>query len=305
MCIIICMDMKQSDLGLLLALDALLSERNVTRASERMSISQPAMSAQLARLRDLFDDPLLVSSGRQMVPTALAMSLHEPLHRSLVELAQLIKERQPFDPGSTARVFRIIAADYLHLAVTLPLIREISEIAPNVQIVLLPYERATAWELLENLKADLLIVWKQFTPPEARATPIFTDRLCFVQRKHHPRHKEKPSVDEICRLSHAIIAPEAGSLWGIIDAELEKLGRERRVVASLPSFLAVPELVAQSDLVASIPRRLAEIKSDRLDAFDLPFANLEFEVLLSWHPRMHADPGHRWLRRLTVPSGSE
>ncbi len=291
------MDIRQSDLGLLLALDALLCERNVTRAAERLNISQPAMSAQLARLRDLFKDPLLVASGRQMVPTARAMALHEPLHHRLVELSQLVREHQPFEPPSTSRVFRIIAPDYLHMIVSLPLIHGIGASAPNVQIVLLPFERATAWQQLENLDADLLLVWRQLTPEEARATPILSDHLCFVQRARHPRGKTSPGVDELCQLSHAIIAPEAGALWGVIDDELRKVGKKRRIVASLPSFLTVPALVAQSDLVAAIPRRLANITPGSLEVFDLPLGNMDFEMLLSWHPRMQSDPGHQWLRQ--------
>ncbi len=294
------MDMRQTDLGLLLALDTLLAERNVTRASERLNISQPAMSAQLARLRDLFDDPLLISSGRHMVPTARAMSLQEPLHRALLELTQLIRERQPFDPGRTPRTFRIIASDYLHQVVTSPLICEVSRGSPNVQVVQLPFDRATAWQMLENLQADLLLVWKQLTPQDARAVPIFKDQLCFIQRKMHPRGKKKLSVDEICRLPHAMIAADAGAVWGVVDDELKKLGRKRNIVASLPSFLAVPSLVAQSDLVAAVPRRLANTMSDGLDIFDLPLPKMDFEMLVSWHPRMHADPGHQWVRNLIV-----
>lgn len=291
------MDIRQADLGLLLALDALLAEGNVTRASERLNISQPAMSAQLARLRDLFDDPLLVQSGRAMVPTARAISLQEPLHRSLLELSHLVRERRPFAPGTVSRAFRIIGADYLHVLVTLPLIRAVSAIAPNVQIVLLPFDRSAAWSQLENLDADLLVVWRQFTPEEAKAAPLFTDQLCLVQRKGHPRGTGAPGLDEICRYPSAIVAPEAGTLWGVVDEELKKLGRKRRVMTSMPSFLTVPLLVEQSDLIAAIPRRLASVNSDRLDLFDLPLPNMGFEMLLSWHPRMQADPGHRWLRR--------
>lgn len=291
------MDVRQSDLGLLLALDALLAERNVTRAAERLNISQPAMSAQLARLRDLFQDPLLVASGRQMVPTARAMSLQEPLHHQLVELSQLIRERQPFDPTDTSRVFRIIAPDYLHV-LTLPLICEVAERAPNVQIVVMPFDSTTAWQKLESLEADLLLVWRQLTPEEARAAPILQDSLCFVQRTKHPRGKKKLNVDDLCKLSHAVIVHEPGALWGVVDDELRKLGKKRRVVASMPSFLSVPALVAQSDIVATMPRKLAKYMSEGLDVFDLPFPNMDFELLLSWHPRMHADPGHEWLRQL-------
>lgn len=293
------MDMRQSDLGLLLALDALLAERNVTRAARRLNISQPAMSAQLARLRDLFSDPLLVASGRQMVPTALAVSLQGELHLKLLELTQLVRERQPFDPSSTSRIFRIIAPDYLHTVVSVPLIREASRVTSNVQIVLLPFERSLAWRMLENLEADLLLMWRQLTPEEARATPLFREQLCFVQRKNHPRGKKNPTVEELCQFPHAIIAPDAGSLWGVVDDELQKLGRARHVVASLPSFMAVPALVASTDLVAAIPRKLAETTSERLNVFDLPLENMDFEILMSWHPRMHGDPGHEWLRKRT------
>ncbi|MCC0011287.1 MAG: LysR family transcriptional regulator [Hyphomicrobiaceae bacterium] len=299
------MDIRQADLGLLLALDALLAERNVTRAAERLNISQPAMSAQLARLRDLLKDPLLIASGRQMVPTALALTLHEPLHQRLVDLAQLIRERQPFEPSRAKRVFRIIAPDYLHMVVMIPLIREVSKVAPDVQIVLLPFEQAKAWQQLENLEADLLLVWRQLTPEDARASPIFNDELCFVQRKKHPRGMKKPSVSELCSLSHAIVSPEAGALWGVVDEELKKLGKKRRVVASLRSFLALPTLISQSDLVAAVPRKLAEKTADKLDAFQLPFPDMKFEMLLSWHPRMHADPGHEWLRKLALTVSGE
>ncbi|MCB1505256.1 MAG: LysR family transcriptional regulator [Hyphomicrobiaceae bacterium] len=291
------MDIKSSDLGLLVALDALLSERNVTRASERLNISQPAMSAQLSRLRDLFDDPLLVQSGRQMVPTARADALRDPLHRSLRELSQMVRESQPFDPGTTSRTFRIIGTDYLHMLVTLPLIRHLAAHAPHVQIVLLPFNASTAWRQLEDLGADLVVVWRQLTPLESKASPLFKDRLCLVQRKGHPRGKNRPTVDEICEYPHAIIAPEAGALWGVIDEELKNLGRSRRVMASMPTFLTVPLLIAQSDMLAAIPKRLASINSDSLDSFDLPFPHMDFEMLLSWHPRMQADPGHQWLRK--------
>lgn len=296
------MDIKQSDLGLLVALDALLAESNVTRAADRMNISQPAMSAQLARLRDLFDDPLLIPSGRKMMPTARALALQEPLHQRLLELSKLIKERQPFDPATTSRIFRIIAPDYLQMVVTPQLVRDVSAIAPNIQIVTLPFDRSTAWPLLENLKADMLIIWRQLTPQDAKATQLFKDRLCFVQRKKHPRGMKKPKIDDLCQLPHAMIAPDPGSLWGVVDEELKKHGRRRRIVASLPSFLSVPALVAQSDVVAAIPRRLAKAAGDQLDIFDLPFPGMEYQMLLAWHPRMHADIGHQWLRKLIAVS---
>lgn len=300
MCIITWMDIRRSDLGLLMALDALLTERNVTRAAERLAISQPAMSAQLARLRDLFDDPLLVASGRQMMPTARAMAIQEPLRRVLDELSQIVRERQPFDLATSTRTFRIIAADYLHMTVSMPLLRAVQDMAPGVRIAMLPFNPATAWSMLEGLEADLLIAWKEVTPVEARARRIYEDQLCLVQRIGHPRGKKKLGVEALCKLKHVVISPEGGSLRGPVDDELDQLGLSRTVVASVPSFLAAPSLVAETDLVTSMPRRLALLMRDKVDIFELPLAPLRYQILASWHERMHQDLGHQWLRELVV-----
>lgn len=296
------MDIRPSDLGLLLALDALLDEGNVTRAAERLNISQPAMSAQLARLRDLFDDPLLVSSGRQMIPTTRALALKDQLHRHIDGLSHLVREQQPFDPATSTRVFRIIAPDYLHVVVTLPLIRAVQAIAPKVQLVMLPFDPATAWAMLEQLEADLLVAWKEATPSEARAKMIFSDRLCLVQRAGHPRGRKKLTLESLCKLQHITISPQGGSLRGPVDEELNKLNLSRTVVASVPTFLAAPSLVAQTDLVTSMPFRLAKLVQDRIEIFELPLPPLTYDMLASWHPRTHNDLGHKWLRELLASS---
>lgn len=169
----------------------------------------------------------------------------------------------------------------------------------TVGLAITSIEQDSTWKMetrsetkaeLERIEADLLIMWRQHTPDEARSTPLFREKLCFVHRKNHPRGKKNPTVEELCQFPHAIIAPDAGSLWGVVDDELQKLGRTRNIVASLPSFMAVPALVASTDLIAAIPRKLAETTSERLDVSDLPFANMDFEKLMSWHPQMHADP---------------
>lgn len=296
------MDIRSSDLGLLLALDALLDECNVTRAAQRLNISQPAMSAQLARLRDLFDDPLLVSSGRKMLPTKRALALQDQLHRHLDGLSHLIRHRQSFDPATSTRTFRIIAPDYLHVIVTLPLIRAARAIAPTIQLVMLPYDPATAWTALERLEADLLVAWKEVTPSDARAKHIFSDRLCMVQRVGHPRGRKKLTLEVFCNLQHIVISPQGGSLRGPVDEELEKLDRSRTVVASVPTFLAASSLVANTDLVTSMPYRLALLMHDNIEIFELPFPPLTYEILSSWHARVHNDLGHKWLRELLASS---
>lgn len=294
------MDIRASDLGLLLALDALLEECHVTRAAERLNISQPAMSAQLARLRDLFQDPLLVSSGRQMVPTPLALELQEPLHKILEQLAQLVREKTPFDLASSTRTFRIIASDYLHQVVTIPMMKTAHELAPDIRFVMLPFDPVTAWKLLEGLDADLLIAWREVTPDDAKALKLYQESLCLAQRKKHPRGSKKPTLDAFCNLEHIIVPPTIGDLQGYVDHELKKLDRKRRVVTSLSSFLLAPELLEKSDLVAVLPRKFALSLNRTLDHFELPFSALKYDIMASWHPRMHHDEGLHWLRGLIV-----
>ena len=299
------MDIRSGDLRLLLALDALLTELNVTRAAERLHISQPAMSAQLARLRHLFDDPLLVPSGRQMVPTSRALSLQEPLHHALEDLTQLVRDRQSFDPATSQRTFRIIAPDYLHMALTCPLIQAAEAVAPEVKFALLPFEQNTAWSMLEAHDADLLLAWKQATPIEAKARHIYDEKLSVIQRTGHPRGTKKLTLAAYCKLKHLVVSQEGQDFRGPIDEELEKSGRQRQVIASAASLLVAPSLIAKTDLVASIPSKLAFMMDDTIDQFDLPLPGLNFEILASWHPRLQNDPAHQWVRNLVVSSFSK
>lgn len=296
------MNIRPSDLGLLVALNTLLEERNVTRAAEKLNISQPAMSAQLARLRDLFDDQLLVISGRQMLPTARALELQAPLRDLIDTISKVVSERQRFAPATSTRTFRIIAADYLQLVVVLPLLEAVRHTAPGIQLHLLPFDAATAWSKLEQLEADLVITWPNVIPPEARAIKLCDDDLCMVQRIGHPRGTAKLSVEALCALDHVVISHDGVSLRGLVDEELDKLGQTRRIVASAVSFLAAPAMVAQTDMVASMPRRLAKMMPDLVEIFDLPLPAIRFEFFAAWHPRMHNDSGHQWLRNQMVAS---
>lgn len=292
------MDIRRADLRLLVALEVLLAERSVTRAAERLSISQPAMSAQLARLRDLFDDPLLVASGRQMVPTTKALEIEQPLRRVLEDLTRIVRERQDFDPPTATNTFRIVATDYMHTTVTLPLMQAVAGLSPHVRIASLLLVEKLAWTMIENGEADLLIVSRGRTPPAAKARRLYEEGFTFVQRKGHPRGTRRLTLAQFCKLKHVLISPGGGSFKGPIDQTLQTMGKTRDVVASLPSFLLAPTLVEQTDLVAALPTRLANLLQDRLDCFQLPFETACFDVMLAWHPRHQNDPAHVWLREL-------
>lgn len=291
------MDIKQSDIGLLIALDVLLEQESVTAAAEVLGISQPAMSAQLARLRILFNDQLLAASGRKLVPTSRALELKAPLRALLADLDLLVRQTAQFDPATTDRTFRVIGTDYIHAVLAPDLFAHVSDTAPKARVALLPFDPATVWAQLENDAADIALI-TGMTLPEARRRPGLTETFKVIQRKDHPRGTDPFTLDTFCDAEHALVSPEGGGFVGRTDKLLADMGRKRRVVCSLPNFLLAPSMIASTDLIALIPERLARLNKDLVDQFDPPFPSPTFAVDLLWHPRRQNDPAHIWLRSL-------
>lgn len=295
------MDLPRHDLGLLLSLDVLLAERSVTRAARRLGISQPALSAQLARLRDLFDDPLLVRSGRTLVPTSRAEALRQPLNRLLDELQSLVAAELPFDPMAGPVTVRVIATDYIHAAVTGRLVAAFEGRgdvpAPDTRVVMMAHDPQRSRQDLEEGRADLMIASEPLLPQGAIRSRLFDERFVAVQRRGHPRGTGPFDLDEFCRLPHVLVSPVGGALRGVTDEALAALGRTRRIAASVSSFLQLPPLLARSDLIAMAPERLAMACTRDLDIFEPPVTVPGFTIHLAWHPRRDRDPRICWLRR--------
>ncbi|WP_372002139.1 LysR family transcriptional regulator [Tistrella mobilis] len=295
------MDLPRHDLGLLLSLDVLLAERSVTRAARRLGISQPALSAQLARLRDLFDDPLLVRSGRGLVPTSRAEALRQPLNRLLDELQSLVAAELPFDPMAGPVTVRVVATDYIHAAVTGRLVtafeRRDGGPAPDTRVVMMAHDPQRSRQDLEEGRADLIIASEPLLPQGAIRSRLFDERFVAVQRRGHPRGTAPLDLDEFCRLPHVLVSPVGGALRGVTDEALAAVGRARRIAASVSSFLQLPPLLARTDLIAMAPERLAMACARDLDIFEPPVAVPGFTIHLAWHPRRDRDPKICWLRR--------
>jgi DNA-binding transcriptional LysR family regulator len=290
------MDMKQAEVGLLLALDAVLEEGSVTAAARRMNISQPAFSAQLARLRRLFNDPLLVPSGRRLVPTTRARELQAPLRHLLGELDMLVRQEIGFDPVKSTNTFRLSATDYVHRVFSSRFARQLSSAAPKTRLALISFDGASVWSDLEAGRIDAAVVTTFFEIGEAKARPLFSERFVFVQRHGHPRGKQAPSLEEFCSLEHILVSPEGGGFVGVTDELLAKLKHRRQVVMSVPSFLLAPTMIAASNKVAVLPERIALAYAREIDAYDLPFELQGFNVQLVWHPSRQNDPAHLFFR---------
>ncbi|WNL46026.1 LysR family transcriptional regulator [Dyella sp. BiH032] len=291
-------DLRGIDLNLLVTLDMLLAERNVTRAATRLHLTQPAVSTQLARLRRVFGDPLLIpaESGRGMVPSAYALAMAEPLRAALKDLESVLRYRAGFDPREAKRRFVIAASDNATSVLGIRLMEALSrEAGPGVAVAFVVPELQRIAAQLESGEVDLLLGSERMVPSAMKARKLYDERFVLAQRKGHPRGARPPTLPGYCALRHVLVSTSGGSFHGFMDEHLEALGRKRDVVASVQSFAMAVELLCATDCVATLPARLAMRHADRLDSFRLPFKAHGFTLSAAWHPRNHADPGLRWL----------
>ncbi|AVS85324.1 LysR family transcriptional regulator [Paracidovorax avenae] len=287
--------LRQLDLNLLVTLDALLVEHNVTRAAERLHLSQPAVSLQLARLREFFADPLLLPGPRGMRPTARAEELREPLRHALSALAQAVAPPGPFDPAHSRQTWRVAAFDYGEHAVLLPVLAGLRASAPHGRLAVVqvpPFQLAAK---AEQGDIDLAFHTGAQAPPDLRRRRLFTERYVLAGRAGHPGLRRRPTLAQFCRLDHAIVSPDGGGFHGATDAALAKLGLERRVALSVPHFLFLAAVLASTDCVAMVPSRLVRGNA-ALKIVEPPLEVAGFDMLMLWPERVHRDPAHQWLR---------
>ena len=293
-------DLRATDLNLLVSLDVLLAERNVTRAAERLHISQPALSAQLGRLRQIFDDPLLMpaEAGRGMTPTARWLELLEPLRAALLHLHTVIQRRPVFDPTTDERTFQLVATDNSTLVYGLPLIERFNRLGyKGIRLAFRTPDQQLLPSQMEGGEVDIMIGAPNLIPSNLKVKALRQLHYVVVQRKGHPRGTAALTLDSYCELEHLLVSNSGGSFHGFIDDRLEALGRRRRVALSVHHFTLVPEILRRTDYVSVLSLPCAERFADTLDIFALPFDEpVAFPACLAWHPRNHHDPGHLWLR---------
>jgi DNA-binding transcriptional LysR family regulator len=292
-------DLRGIDLNLLVSLDALLAESNVTRAALRLHLTQPAVSTQLARLRQIFGDPLLIpaETGRGMTRSTRALELMEPLHLALKNLEAVVRYQPSFDPRTDHRSFVIAANDNATAVLGQPMMEQLPTLAgPGVRIAFVVADQPSMATRLERGEIDLLLGSERMVPASMKARKLFDERFVVVQRKGHPRGTAPLDLDTYCALNHVLVSTSGGSFHGFMDEHLDALGRTRRVVLSVQHFTLVPELLARTDYVSTLPARFAERYRERLDIFELPFEARGFTLFAAWPPRSQADPAHVWLR---------
>lgn len=294
------MDLRRSDLALLVSLDALLEARGVTSAARRLGISQPALSAHLARLRDIFDDDLLVGNAHGMALTPRAEAIREPLHTLLSELGTLVAEGVGFDPARDARTLRLAASDLTHAFILPPLRAALAERAPNVTIEAVPLVVDHLPEAMKGGAIDMAVTSLENAPPTFPARRLRREPSRLIWRKGHPAELPPATPAALCTLDHLVVSIEGAGILGDVDEVLRGLGLTRRIVGSVPNFLVASHVVRRTDCVAVVPGILAGIDGAGIESGPLPIEMAPLEIYLSWHPRARGDAAHRWLRELII-----
>jgi DNA-binding transcriptional LysR family regulator len=299
------MNIETLDLNLLLVLQALLQEQSVTRAGARIGLSQSATSHALGRLRDFFQDPLLIRTPKGMVLTARAEELIAPLADILRQLNRLIQPTL-FDPAMTQGKVRIAATDYA-TAVILPVVlKELTQVAPQVEVEC-HYWNSDVVEMCRKGIIDLgfgIVDIAEMS--DIRSQTLFTEDFVSVVRVNHPIAQTEVTLDSYIAWPHALITIN-NSLGSPVDRALAELGLQRKIMLRIPQFLAAPFIVAQTDFILTIPRRIALLiaSTANLIVLELPIPMNRFGYPQIWHERHQADPFHSWFRQLVISQTSQ
>lgn len=304
------MNLEQVDLNLLVYLDVLLREQSVTRAAEQLGITQPAMSNGLKRLRDLFNDPLLIRSSNGMAPTERALELAPQVRQALSAVTEILEPKQDFRPLTSKRVFRIMSSDYAEATLVPALVKALRSEAPDVVLDFLTPSDVSVQDI-EQGKVDLAINRFNEIPLSFHQVTLWSDSFSCLLNRSNPA-ASRFTLKTYLESQHIWVSktgmgigfgmdPTRGGL-GQIDTALERIGQKRRISIYTRHY-QMPALVAhKADLIATLPSRIARLQGDhpQLVIKEPPFHIPEFELKMAWGPLLHHSPAHRWLRQLIV-----
>ena len=291
-------DLATIDLNLLVAFEALLEQRSVTKAAEQLQIGQPAMSAALHRLRVLFKDEMFVRLGRQMQPTLKAQTIAPGILAALQQIRQTITTSQTFEPRSSDRTFAIGSSDYTSFVLVPPLLELSQQIAPSVNFRMIGFEKDSVGDLLEQGLIEIALGVFPHPPRQTHGEPIFEERFVGIARQRHPALKQGSlNLETFTRLSHALTTLRRDTT-GEIDQVLSEQNLGRRIALTTPHMLVLPFTIAASDLVAAVPYRIALRLAEVCDLtiFELPIKTKPWMVSMLWSTLSDQDEANRWLR---------
>jgi DNA-binding transcriptional LysR family regulator len=292
------MRFKGLDLNLLIAFEALLETRSVSRAAERMNLSQAAMSSALARLREYFGDEILVVERKRMFPTAFAESLVPQVHECLRHLGDLVATTRSFDPATARRTFRIVASDYVQAVLLVPLAEHLAEVAPNIRLeILLPSDGVV--KQIEDGVVDLLITPEHYVSPDLPSVLLYEDRHVVVGWRDNPLLQAPIGESDLFSSGHVTVTIGNQRTVALADRHLENMNKTRRVEVIVPSFTLVPWFLINTRRLAVVAERLALVMGRYfpISYVSLPFPFPLLKEMAQFRFARAGDEGLTWLRR--------
>ena len=308
------MNINKIDLNLLVYLDVLLREKSVTKAAQQLSITQPAMSNGLKRLRELFSDPILVRTSKGMTPTAKAINLQPVIRNVLAKLEATLQPETEFDPQTSQRTFRIMASDYAETTLLAKLLGELRKKSPSVTLdIMTPSD--VSFHDVELGKVDLAINRFEELPNSFHQKEIWKDTFSCVVNSDHPR-LDNFNLDSYLAHPHVWVSktgfgagvgidPTEVQKLGWVDDELAKFNKKRNISVFTRHYHMAMWSAKEQCLISTVPTKATEIFTQYNDVVILepPFEIPDFTLKMAWSPLLHHDAGHIWLRRLIVELG--
>ncbi len=310
------MNINRIDLNLLVYLDVLLRERNVTQAANQLNLSQPAMSNGLRRLRELFDDPILVRTSEGMTPTERALELEPVVRDVLTNIDRAIQPMSEFEPDAAQRVFRIMASDYAESTLLPTVLGKLRNLAPGLTLDIMTPSDVSFLDV-ERGKVDMVINRFDSMPQSFHQIPLWHDSFSCLLSPENPV-LENWTLDSYLQASHVWVSktgmgvgvgmnPGDVQRLGWVDAALHKMGKKRQIRVFTRHYQAAMTLAEQNDLIVTLPTRAAMLKSNnpRVVMREPPLDIPPMELKMAWSPLLQRNPANRWLRRLITETARE
>lgn len=299
------MDIRAVDLNLLKAFDALIRERAVTRAAGRIGLSQPAMSHALSRLRSLFADDLFVRTPDRMEPTARAREIAPLVSAAIEHIEAALNLGVGFDPAKSTGIFTAGMAEYAEVALVGRLARSFAQQATRATLRLTPVTGAEAAEQLDSGAIDVAVSHLRVLPSHIESKVLVHDPFVLIARRRHRVAAQALSIEAYAALDHILVSPR-GDTSGAVDRALADFGLKRRVALLVATYLALPAVLATSDLVATVPQRAARQLAAIAEIAIMPLPiDLSVTVSMAWHRRATSEPAQAWFRSLLIEAARE
>jgi len=295
------MNVQDIDLNLLRVFDAVLRERGVTPAAARLGLTQPAVSNALARLRSLFGDALFVRTAAGMDATPFARGVSEPVRQALALLESALAHGPGFEPAGSTRGFRFYMSDLGQIEFLPPLVERVQKAAPGVRLEAVSADLEHIADALGTGALDLAVGFLPTLGPPVERRALFRDPYLCLMRADHPAAKSRFTKKRFQEASHVLVTYRSGG-HRVIEEALERAGVARRIALRVPHFTVVPMVLERSDLILTLPARVARVyeRQGKFKTVPPPIPMPPAEVAVHWHERFEADPGNRWLREQII-----